>query len=57
MKNNLILVSILVYVVFAIIYYRLRRIDKKYGETGDIVFIILLVIFLYLFWSNYYRIF
>jgi len=57
-KNNLFYISIIIYILFALVYWQLRKIIKSnYGETGNIILIVLLVALSYIFWNTYYRLF
>lgn len=57
-KNNLFYISIIVYIIFALVYWQMRKVIKSnYGETGNIIFIVLLVALSYVFWNTYYRLF
>lgn len=55
---NKLYVSIIVYVIFALVYWQLRKtIKSNYGETGNIILIVFLVALSYIFWNTYYRVF
>lgn len=58
MKLNKLNISIIIYVIFALVYWQMRKIiNTNYGETGNIIFIVLLVALSYVFWNTYYKVF
>lgn len=57
-KDNKLYISIFVYIIFALVYWQMRKMIKSnYGETGNIILIVLLVALSYIFWNTYYRVF
>jgi hypothetical protein len=55
MKNK-IYISIILYILITIIYYNLRDfIQTKYGETGNKIFVLFLLILIsYIYWNMIY---
>jgi len=56
-KNNLFYISIIVYVIFALVYWKTRKMIKSNNELNNIITIVLLVALSYLYWNAYYRLF
>ena len=56
-KNNLFYISIIVYVIFALVYWKTRKIIKSNNELNNIISIVLLVALSYIYWNAYYRLF
>ncbi len=56
--NKKLLISIFVYILFALLYWNLRKtITMNYGETGNFILLIFLVALSYVFYNTYYRLF
>lgn len=57
-KINKLYVSLIIYVIFALVYWHMRKIiNSNYGETGNIIFLVLLFALSYIFYNIYYRVF
>lgn len=58
LMNNKLVISVFIYVLFALVYWNLRRtITNSYGETGNIILIVFLIALSYIFYNTYYRLF
>lgn len=58
MKNKKLIISVMVYILFALVYWKLRRqMTKSYGETGNIILLVFLVALSYVFYNTYYKVF
>ena len=58
MKNKKLLISAIVYILFALVYWKLRRsMTKSYGETGNVILLVFLVALSYTFYNTYYKVF
>ena len=56
-KNNLFYISIIIYVIFALVYWKTRKMIKSNNELNNIISIVLLVALSYIYWNAYYRLF
>jgi hypothetical protein len=56
-KNNLFYISIIIYVIFALVYWKTRKMIKSNNELNNIITIVLLMALSYLYWNTYYRLF
>jgi phosphoglycerol transferase MdoB-like AlkP superfamily enzyme len=56
-KNKLFYVSIIFYILFALVYWKTRKMIKSNHELNNIIFIVLLVALSYIYWNAYYRAF
>ena len=61
MKNinyKTLLISIFAYIVFMMIYSWLRKnFSSSYEETGNIIYVLMLMVLAYVFYNIYYKVF